>query len=71
MSKVTVLCFFDWVVISVDHLVEVFGCTHCYVIQFLVIKGTIFDKHRQGDGGEVTNRHFIWRGIFQNLCTQV
>jgi len=71
VAHIGIFSLLDRVIIPVDHPVEVLGYALGYPEQFLMVELPVLNKHGQSDRRQVTNRHFIGRGVFEDLRAEV
>eukprot|EP00438_Fugacium_kawagutii_P014958 Skav234160 [mRNA] locus=scaffold572:66643:67359:- [translate_table: standard] len=71
MAHVGTTSFFHWIVVSIDHFVQVLGNHLRHFIELLEVKNITLHKGRQGNGRKVADRNLIWGGVLNDLCAQI
>lgn len=67
------LSLWHWVVVNINHLVEVLGDALDYLMQLFIVVRFIFEvsKARQRNGRKVANSYFIFACVLHNLSAEV
>lgn len=73
MSEVGSLCFFNWVKVLVNDLIEIPSTNSSDVDKLVTFECESLFVHecREGKGGEVADCHLVWRGEFDDFSAQV
>ena len=73
MTHVRHLCFFDGVIIAINHSIEIFSNSLSDFMEIFVIKGLWFviSKFWEGNWSQVADSYFILVSVFDDLCAQI
>mmetsp|Transcript_49811 Transcript_49811/g.61169 ORF Transcript_49811/g.61169 Transcript_49811/m.61169 type:complete len:315 (-) Transcript_49811:806-1750(-) len=71
VPQIGTTCLFHRIVVSIDHLIQVFGDHLGHLVELLEVEGIAINEGRQCNGRKVADCHFVRRSVLNDLRTQV